>query len=135
MTTLTKFIETSIAQLSDYVEMRGAEHLQLSAMCNRFKRDGYVQVNGCIGFSGGGDIENAIKEAFEYLFERQKRGYFKEDADVFLEIGEHTFDKGTLYASEWEQINNLSCGAFVLDITGQCHNVQQWYEDGSYNLL
>ena len=133
--TLTNFIENSVTQLSDYVEMRGAEHLQLSAMCNRFKRDGYIQVNGCIGFSGGGDIEKAIKEAFSYLFERQRKGCFKEDADVFLEIGEYTFGKGDLYASEWEQINDQSCGAFVPDITGQYHNVQQWYDDASYSLL
>lgn len=133
--TLTKFIENSIAQLYDYVEMRGAEHLQLSAMCNRFKTNGYIQVNGCMGFNGGGDIEKAIKQAFTYLFECQKKGCFREDAESFVEIGGYTFMKGDLYASDWLQINDLSCGAFVPDITGQCHNIQQWYDDASYNLL
>lgn len=45
-----------------------------------------------------------------------------------------------LYQAQWEDINGLSCGAFVPDVNGKCHNVQQWYNEkgnqfNSFNLL
>ena len=52
-----------------------------------------------------------------------------------ITIDNVVFFKADLDAADWVQMNDVSCGAFVSDIFGKCHNVQQWYDDASYNLL